>query len=70
MRLERIFSAIWGLTLLAECVTRVICAFTLPVATMVWLSTVMTVSAIGLGVIIGAPCAHAVDTMVKREAAK
>jgi len=67
-RLERIFSAIWGLVLLADCVTRVICAFTLPVGTMVWLSTVMIMSAIGLGVILGSPCAHAMDTMVKQEA--
>ncbi len=33
IRLERLFSATWGLALLAECVTRIVCAFTLPVGT-------------------------------------
>jgi hypothetical protein len=63
-RLERIFSPVWGVTLLAECVTRVICAFTLPVNTMVWLSTVMTISAIGAGVIIGGPISGSMRKMV------
>jgi len=63
-RLERIFSAVWGVTLLTECVTRVICAFTLPVNTMVWLSTVMTISAIGAGVIIGGPISGSMRKMV------
>jgi intracellular septation protein A len=66
-RLERIFSGVWGLTLLAECVTRVICVFTLPVATMVWLSTVLTVGAVGIGIIAGAPVAHVMDEMIKDE---
>jgi hypothetical protein len=66
-RLERIFSGIWGLTLLTECVTRVICVFTLPVATMVWLSTVLTVGAVGIGIIAGAPAAHVMDEMIKDE---
>jgi hypothetical protein len=69
-RLELLFSATWGLVLLAECVTRVVCAFTLPVSTMVWLSTVMTLGAIGVGIIAGTPFSHAMDTMVKHEAGR
>lgn len=69
-RLERIFSGIWGLTLLAECVTRLICAFTLPVTTMVWLSTVMTVGAIAFGIVAGGPVAHVMDEMIKDEAGR
>ena len=69
-RLERVFSAIWGVVLLTECVVRIICVFSLPVATMVWLSTVMTLGAIGTGIIAGAPVSGAMDNMVKREAGR
>jgi hypothetical protein len=44
--MEMLFSVIWGVALLAECVARLVGAFTLPVSTMVWLSTVFTMSAI------------------------
>src|SRR5215470_2375359 len=47
-RLERRYTAVWGIVLLADCGARVIGAFTLPVETMVWLSTVMIVGAIGI----------------------
>lgn len=67
-RLERLFSAAWGLVLLAECVARIVCAFTLAVGTMVWLSTVLILGAIVAGVIVGAPFAHAMDSMIKQEA--
>lgn len=67
-RLERLFSATWGLVLLSECVVRVVCAFTLPVATMVWLSTVMTVGAIVVGIVAGIPCTQAMDIMIRHEA--
>src|SRR6266567_1298414 len=40
--LERRFSVVWGIACLGECAGRVACAFTLPVATTVWLSTVLT----------------------------
>ncbi len=36
-RAERIFSLVWGAVLLAECLVRVVGAYTLPVDTMVWL---------------------------------
>ncbi|MGI5160763.1 VC0807 family protein [Microbispora sp. CA-102843] len=51
-RAERRFSGIWGGVLLAECVARLIGAFTLPVSTMVWLSNVMLIAAIVLGLVL------------------
>jgi hypothetical protein len=56
--------------LLAECVVRIICVFNLPVTTMVWLSTVMTLGAIGTGIIVAAPVSGAMDNMVKLEAGR
>lgn len=49
--LERRFSAVWGTVLLAECVARIIGAYTVPVETMAWLGPVMLVAAIGLGAV-------------------
>jgi hypothetical protein len=69
-RLERLFSTVWGAVLLAECTARVVCVFSLPVATMVWLSTVMTMAAIGTGIIAGTPFSAAMDKMVKLEAGR
>ncbi|MFC8366236.1 VC0807 family protein [Streptomyces griseorubiginosus] len=42
-RAERRFSVVWGVVLLAECVGRVVGAYTLPVDTMVWLGSVVMV---------------------------
>jgi hypothetical protein len=67
-RLERAFSAIWGTALLAECVARLVGAFTLPVSTMVWLSTVLTVGAIGVAVIVGGIAAGPMEQMIRAEA--
>jgi hypothetical protein len=66
-RLELMFSAVWGVILLGECAARVFCAFTLPVGTMVWLSTVMTLGAIGLGIVVGSVFSIPMDMMVRRE---
>src|ERR1700723_2341756 len=52
-RLEALFSVIWGVVLLAECAARVVGAFTLPVPTMVWLSTVFLLSALGVASVLG-----------------
>ncbi|NNN38245.1 hypothetical protein HLK59_49720 [Streptomyces sp. S3(2020)] len=41
LRAERVFSVVWGVVLLAECVARVVGAYTLPVDTMVWLGSVV-----------------------------
>jgi hypothetical protein len=66
-RLEMLFSAIWGLLLLAECAARLIGAYALPVTTMVWLSTVLTLGAVGLGVMIGGAAARPIERMVDAE---
>jgi hypothetical protein len=68
--LERRFSLVWGSALLAECIVRVFCAFTLPVGTMVWLSTVLTLGAIGIGIVGGGFFSVPMETMVKAEAGK
>jgi hypothetical protein len=67
-RLEKVFSAIWGTALLAECVARLVGAFTLPVATMVWLSTVLTVGSIGVAIVVGGIAAGPMEQMIRAEA--
>lgn len=67
-RLEKLFSAIWGTALLAECVARLIGAFTIPVSTMVWLSTVLTVGSIGVAIVIGGIAAGPMEQMIRAEA--
>jgi hypothetical protein len=69
-RLERMFSLIWGVFLIGECVTRVICAFTLPVGTMVWLGTVIMLVAIFGAMGICGFCSVPMEIMVKKEAGK
>ena len=67
---ERRFSLVWGTALLAECIVRVCCAFTLPVGTMVWLSTVLVLGSIGVGIVGGGVFSVPMETMVKDEAGK
>jgi hypothetical protein len=69
-RLERLFSAAWGAILLIDCVVRIICVFSLPVSTMVWLATVITLGAIGVGMMASGPFSAAMDKMVKLEAGR
>src|SRR5215475_15682101 len=68
-RLERAFSTIWGLALLAECVARLVGAYTLPVTTMVWLGTVMTLGSIGVAIVAGGAAAGPIQQMIDAEAA-
>jgi hypothetical protein len=68
-RLELLFSAIWGVVLLAECTACLVGAYTLPVTTMVWLSTVMAVGAIGVAMIAGGAAAGPIQKMIDAEAA-
>ena len=68
-RLEGAFSAIWGLALLAECAARLVGAYTLPVATMVWLGTVMTLGSIGVAIVAGGAAAGPIQKMIDAEAA-
>jgi hypothetical protein len=68
-RFELLFSTIWGLVLLAECVARLVGAYLLPVTTMVWLSTVMTLGAIGTAIMAGGIAAAPIAKMIETEAA-
>ncbi|MDH6704878.1 hypothetical protein P3T27_001581 [Kitasatospora sp. MAA19] len=67
-RHERVFAGIWGTALLAECVARVVGAFTLPVATMAWLSTVFLVGAIVAGSMLGQIAVEPMAKLVRAEA--
>lgn len=51
-RAERRFTGIWGAAMLADCVARLIGAFTLPVSTMVWLSNVLLIAALAVGLVV------------------
>jgi hypothetical protein len=68
-RLELLFSAIWGVALLAECAARLVGAYRLPVTTMVWLGTVMTLGAIGGAIVVGGAAAGPIQKMIDAEAA-
>src|SRR5215470_6211404 len=68
-RLELAFSTIWGVVLLAECAARLVGAYTLPVATMVWLGTVFALGAIGLAMVAGGAAADPIQKMIDAEAA-
>jgi hypothetical protein len=68
-RLELLFSTIWGVTLLAECAARLAGAYLLPVTTMVWLGTVLTLSAIAMAIVAGGAAAGPIQKMIDAEAA-
>ena len=66
--LERRFSVVWGVACLAECGARVACAFTLPVGTTAWLSTVLLLASIGAAVVAGSFFSVPLEKMVVTEA--
>ncbi|MFJ8470331.1 VC0807 family protein [Kitasatospora sp. NPDC094011] len=66
-RHERVFSAIWGTALLGECTARVVGAFTLPVSTMAWLSTVFMLGAIVAGSMLGQIAADPMEKLLAAE---
>jgi hypothetical protein len=68
--LERRFSVVWGIACLGECACRVACAFTLPVGTVVWLSTVLLLASIGAGIVGGSFFSLPLEKMVVAEVAK
>ncbi|MEU6201639.1 VC0807 family protein [Streptomyces sp. NPDC047061] len=69
-RAERVYSLVWGVLLLTECVVRVVGAYTLPVDTMVWLGTVILVGAIGIGMVVsGGLAAEPMARMISAEVA-
>ncbi|MFJ8634773.1 VC0807 family protein [Streptomyces sp. NPDC093568] len=68
-RAERLFSLVWGVVLLTECVVRVVGAYTLPVDTMVWAGNVIMIVAMGVGFLVsGALGAGPMAAMVVAEA--
>ncbi|MGW2375576.1 MULTISPECIES: VC0807 family protein [Kitasatospora] len=66
-RHERVFAGIWGTALLAECAARVVGAFTLPVSTMAWLSTVFLIGAIVGGSLLGQIAVEPIEKLVEAE---
>ncbi|MFD9691170.1 VC0807 family protein [Kitasatospora sp. NPDC001309] len=66
-RHERVFAGIWGTALLAECAARVVGAFTLPVSTMAWLSTVFLIGAIAAGSLFGRIAVDPIEKLVAAE---
>jgi hypothetical protein len=68
-RFEMLFSAIWGVALLADCVARLAGAYALPVTTMVWLSTVLTLGAVAVGIFAGGAASRPIEKMIEAEAA-
>ena len=67
-RFEMLFSAIWGMALLADCVARLAGAYVLPVSTMVWLSTVFVLGAVGVGIVAGGLASRPIEKMIEAEA--
>ncbi|ANP48695.1 hypothetical protein J2Z21_007160 [Streptomyces griseochromogenes] len=68
VRKERAFSVVWGVALLAECIARIVGAYTIPVDTMVWLGTVFLIGAMAIAFVVGGGLA--VEPMEKMLAAE
>src|SRR5215467_8626516 len=68
-RLELVFSTIWGVALLAECLAHLVGAYTLPVTTMVWLGTVITLGAIAVAIVAGGAAVGPIQKMIDAETA-
>ncbi|MES4888249.1 VC0807 family protein [Streptomyces sp. NPDC096012] len=67
-RKENVFSAVWGLALLAECVARAVGAYTVPVDTMVWLGTVIMIGAMAVAFVVsGGLAVGPMDRMLAAE---
>ena len=69
-QLEARFSVIWAGAFLAECAARVTIAVILPVNTVVWLSTVLSVGCIGAGILIGGLVADRIEKLVSAEVSR
>lgn len=68
-RMEARCSVVWGAALLAEGYVRLICAFTLPLTTMAWLSRVLNITGIAVAVVAGWAAARPMKEMIKSEIA-
>ncbi|MFG2479724.1 VC0807 family protein [Streptomyces fagopyri] len=67
-KFERTFSLVWGVALLGECAVRIVGAYTLPVDTMVWLGTVVTIGTMALTMVVsGGLAAGPMEAMVRAE---
>ncbi|AYN40061.1 hypothetical protein D9753_15310 [Streptomyces dangxiongensis] len=67
-RKENVFSGIWGVVLLAECVARFVGAYTIPVDTMVWLGGVFMIVAMVIGFLVsGGLAAEPMERMLAAE---
>ncbi|MGW2464530.1 VC0807 family protein [Streptomyces sp. NPDC001761] len=65
---ERAFSVVWGVALLAECVVRVVGAYTVPVDTMVWLGSVIMIATMVIGFVVsGGLAAGPMERMLAAE---
>ncbi|MGW2709779.1 VC0807 family protein [Streptomyces sp. NPDC001356] len=65
---ERAFSVVWGVALLAECVVRVVGAYTVPVDTMVWLGSVILIATMLIGFVVsGGLAAGPMERMLAAE---
>jgi hypothetical protein len=69
-RLEKLYTAIWGVALLADCIARCAGAYALSVTTMVWLGGVMTIGAIGLAIMLGGIAAGPMLHLIEHEATR
>jgi hypothetical protein len=68
VRAERVFTAVWGLALVTECVVRIVGAYTLPVDTMVWLGNVIMAGAVVLAFVVsGRAAVGPMERMVEEE---
>ncbi|WP_333779045.1 VC0807 family protein [Streptomyces sp. IBSBF 3136] len=68
-RRERVFSVVWGVVLLAECVVRAVGAYTVAVDTMVWLGGVVLAVAVLIGIVAGGALgAGPMEAMLSEEA--
>ncbi|MCA1218432.1 VC0807 family protein [Streptomyces sp. 8L] len=67
---QRLHSAVWGTALLCDCAVRVVCAYTLPVHTAVWLNTFIVLGAIALAIAASQPLVERMEKMLEPGAAK
>ncbi|MDH6137679.1 hypothetical protein P3T37_007112 [Kitasatospora sp. MAA4] len=68
-RAERGFSAVWGLALVADCGLRIVLAYTLPVTTMAWLTTVLLIGTIGVASLVSGPFSERMKGLLAAEIA-
>ncbi|ONI89644.1 hypothetical protein ALI144C_04725 [Actinosynnema sp. ALI-1.44] len=69
LRLERRCAAIWGGLLVLEAVARIILAFIIPVDTMVWLSTVILITALSWAGILTGILTQSAEALINEDVA-